>query len=190
MQFERRDGPYTIEIHWGLQEEKFFSADLRPERWWERMESVEIAGSRVATPCLADTALFLCAHGAKHRWERLKWICDIAALLRSVPEFDWNGICAQATALRVERMLLLGLLLATEILDCRLPEEVLRKALAEPGVAALATRVRERPYAKTVTSGLLETARFHIPLRKRWRDKLRSLPVNNVCPHRRGVEDG
>jgi Uncharacterised nucleotidyltransferase len=182
MQFVHRDTSCMVEIHWGLQEEKFFSAALRTERWWERMESVEIAGSRVETPCVADTVLLLCAHGAKHRWERLKWICDMAAMLRSVPEFDWDGIWVQATALRVERMLLLGLLLAKEILDCKLPEDALRRALAEPGVAALAARVRERLYAETATSGLIEYARFHIPLRKRWRDKLRYLSVNTFVP--------
>jgi Uncharacterised nucleotidyltransferase len=182
MQFEYPDSPCKIELHWGLQEEKFFSAALRPEGWWERMEWMEIAGSRVMAPSRSDTLLFLCAHGAKHRWERLKWICDIAALIQSLPEFDWESIYAQASALRVERMLLLGLLLANQILDCPLPQEVLRKALAEPGVAALAAQVRQRLYEKTLTPGLLETARFHILLRKRWRDKLRYLSVNTFVP--------
>ena len=182
MQFARAGSHCKIELHWGLQEEKFFSAELRPERWWERMEWLEMAGSRVAAPGRTDTLLFLCAHGAKHRWERLKWICDIAALIRSAPELDWDGIYAQAGALRVERMLLLGLLLAHRALHCPLPPEALRKALAEREVVALAAQVQERLYAKTLTAGLLETARFHIPLRKRWQDKLRYVSVNTFVP--------
>ena len=112
----------------------------------------------------------------------MKWICDIAALIQSRPEFDWDSIYARASALRVERMLLLGLLLANQTLHCPLPPKLLRKALAEPGVASLAAQVRQQFYNRTPSAGLMDMARFHLPLRKRWRDKWRYVSVNTFVP--------
>ncbi len=119
--------------------------------------------------------LVLCAHGAKHLWERLEWICDVAELLRRVPLSDGDGLLERARALGAERMLLLGLRLAVDLLGAPLPERLQRNVAANPVVAALAEQVRERLFRHT--PGALpdpwELRAFHLRVRERWRDRAR-----------------
>ena len=44
------------------------------------------------TFCREDLFVALCCHGAKHRWGRLKWLLDIAEILRSPVDLNWNRV--------------------------------------------------------------------------------------------------
>jgi hypothetical protein len=89
-----------------------------------------------------DLLLLLCVHGSRHYWSQLNWICDIAELLRARPGIDWGGLLARAGAAGGVRMLLLGLLLAAEVLEVPLPPEVARQARSDWVVRELAAQVR------------------------------------------------
>jgi hypothetical protein len=65
-------------------------------------------------------ALFLCAHGAKHYWERLGWICDVGRLLQVEKTVDWTGVFAEASETDTSRILSLGLLLARDLLGAEI----------------------------------------------------------------------
>jgi hypothetical protein len=43
-----------------------------------------------------DLLLILCAHGAKHLWMALGWICDVAELLRVHRDMNWPDILEEA----------------------------------------------------------------------------------------------
>lgn len=180
--FDCEGAPLAIELHWGLQEQKFFSPALDPNAWWNRLESTTIGGVRLATPTRADTLLFLCVHGAKHCWERLKWVCDVARLVDSSPELDWPALHRRAQDMRVEREFLLGLKLASDLLGCVLPEAILAAAARDPIVPALCAEVRQQLNRGPAERNLLESAHFQLRLRKRARDKARYVLVNVFVP--------
>ena len=46
-----------------------------------RAIQVEINGSSFQTMGNSDLLIYLCIHGQLHRWTRLKWLCDIVALM-------------------------------------------------------------------------------------------------------------
>ena len=73
-----------------------------------------LAGGAVPTLSPEDLLLVLCVHGSKHRWERLAWICDVAELVNRHPRLDWDRVLESAAALRIRRLLDLGLRLAGE----------------------------------------------------------------------------
>jgi hypothetical protein len=79
--FTHEDGESTVELRWEITEH--FSFPLDTERLWERLEQVPLGGDNVPTLSPEDTLLILCAHGAKHLWERLGWICDVAELVHN-----------------------------------------------------------------------------------------------------------
>jgi hypothetical protein len=85
----------------------------------------------------------LCVHGAKDFWQKLIWVADIAELVRSYPELDWNQVAQRAGALRAERMLYFGLALASDLLDTKLPPEVVARVEADSAVAPLVACVKE-----------------------------------------------
>jgi hypothetical protein len=121
--------------------------------------------------------LTLCVHGASHAWNRLKWICDVAELIRSHTEMKWGPLMEQARALCRERVLFLGLYLAHDLLGAPLPDDILYRVKADPSVKALADKVRESflidPTGISETVRTKERIRFSLKARECMRDKAR-----------------
>src|SRR5262249_55138208 len=112
-----------IEVHWQLTE-RFFSFDFEIEQLWQRAETVNLLGNKVQTLALEDTLLFLCAHGSKHSWKRLGWICDVGMLISRRDDLDWDLLTANATELGLMRILWLGMILADEVFKIPLPPAI------------------------------------------------------------------
>ena len=174
--FGREDG-LLVEVQWDFSA-RSFSFPLAPEGVWRRLATVSLAGMTVPRFAPEDELLILCIDGAKMCWKNsLKRLCDVAALIRSHPGLHWNAMTARAHRLGGERMLLLGLWLAHDLLGAPLPDAVLRSIQADPKVQQLAMKVYKRLFAKTDSPlGLIEEqlfSLFHLQARERVRDKLR-----------------
>lgn len=165
--------PLVVELHWRLAE-AYFAFPLNPDQLWDRLEPLSLAGREVQSFSPQDLILILCAHGTKHLWERLEWICDVAQLLCTHEEIDLEWVVQQARALGSERMLLLGLFLANDLLGAAVPTGVLQRAQADVAVASLADQVYERLFSDRLPQlGDLERSLFHLKARERLEDRLR-----------------
>lgn len=119
-----RDG-MIVELRWKLD---FiygrYGRDLGLEWAWQGHHMVQVTGA--AVPCMSPekNLLMLCMHASRHIWSRLLWICDVAHLIASSPELDWDSVENQARALGLWKPLALGVLLAQRLLgspmDCPL----------------------------------------------------------------------
>lgn len=110
--FAREDGLVHVDLHWELAPHHFpITFDLK--RIWQDLSPVVVAGSEVLTLSPEDLVLYLCAHGSKHLWQRLVWVCDVACLIRTY-RIHWGRVYAQARG--SERMLSIGLLLARDLM--------------------------------------------------------------------------
>ena len=120
---------------------RYFPVPLDLEKLGRRQIPVEIAGCEMRTFFVEDTLVMLCVHGAKHFWDRLAWIVDIAELIAAQP-VDWNLAMKIAAEMKSTRVFLLGLYLAHEQLGAVLPQPVLEKAQRDSSVRWLADFVR------------------------------------------------
>lgn len=167
--FVRNDEKVAVELHWSLTKKDFpFPVDFK--HLWEHIESVPLAGTTVPNFSPEDSLLFLCMHGSKHCFEELQWICDIAELLRAHQGINWEQVMEQSRILGSERMLLLGLLLASELLGTILPEAVLLRMQADPVAKSLSKQVCEQIFDAPLTA--LETYIFLLKARERLQDKV------------------
>ena len=139
----RDERPLTVEIHWQLMDDRYYF-NLSVERLWRHAHTTRLAGVDVRTMPTAELMIFLCAHGTKHCWQRLSWVCDIAELIRVEPEFDWDAVLTLSRKIGSARMLSLGVLLAHEILDAPLPEPIAGRIRADRMVRILAREVIAR----------------------------------------------
>jgi hypothetical protein len=73
-----------LDVHHRLSYYPSFAPWSFDELWHER-EAVELAGFPVTTLPRRCLALYLCTHG-EHGWERLRWLLDLAVLLREPNE--------------------------------------------------------------------------------------------------------
>ena len=112
---------FVLEAHWRLADNPHFLPPDFELKSLERARSVVFGGAEVMTFCEEDNFIYLCAHGAQHRWFRLKWLCDIAAWLRSPQPADWPGLAEAALRRGMERPAAQAVLLAERLLDAPLP---------------------------------------------------------------------
>jgi hypothetical protein len=139
--FIRDEHAVQVELH-TERTLRYFPVPLDIEDMGRRLIAVEIAGRTIHAFSVEETLVMLCVHGAKHFWERLSWILDIAELITAQP-VDWERALDAAHKLRSTRLLLLGLDLAHEMLAAPLPQSVLEKIEEDSNVFWLAKRVRE-----------------------------------------------
>jgi len=170
--FIRNDGMVTIDLHWRFVPSPFFFP-FNLKHLWECLEQMSFAGTTILHIPPEDLLLILCVHGAKDRWSRLIWICDIAELIRAHWRMDWTRVIEQARALSSERKLLLGLLLASDLLGAALPEDVLQRVQTSPVVQSLAMQVRERLFsASDITTEMVKGIALHLRVTDRLRDRV------------------
>jgi hypothetical protein len=169
-------GAVRVDLQWRLVD-PCFSFPLDDERLWEGMRSVSLAGAAVRSFAPEVLLLMLCAHGAKHAWQRLLWVCDVAELIRAHPAIDWEKAKDHASAAGGRRMLALGLCLARELLETPLPDDVSRDIASDCVVMSLVAQVLSGFGSRTPQC--LDDGRksaFLVMVRERFRDRVRRYP--------------
>jgi hypothetical protein len=177
--FDNPAAGIRVDLHWRLVP----SYLPQPDEHWGNLRSLTLAGRSVAVLCDEDLLLFLCLHGAKHLWERLGWICDVAKLVQSRPELHWQRIFDQAGRARCRRFLLLGLEAANDLAGAEMPNHVAALCQADPAVKTRAQVVRDRLFLhlRSPAPGPVQI-RFTLPLLETAGDKLRYLNGMALAP--------
>lgn len=151
-------GRTFVELHWRVTDPYLhFSVDRR--QLWSRLQPMTLSGTQVMALSREDLFLILCAHGTKHFWARLEWMCDVAELIAVHKGINWQRVMDRARRLGGQRMLFLGLFLASDLLGAALPEEVLRTVRADPIVKSVGRQVCQQ---------LFQSPNFSTEIRERF----------------------
>ena len=138
--FWHEEKQICIDLHWSILR-RHYSFTPTEKILWSQIDRVDFAQQSVATLSPEHLLLFLCAHGSKHSWSRLSWICDVAELLRVNRSLNWEYIYSLAGKFGTERMLYLGLYLAHYLLSAELPPSALAKCDLDPKLPILAAEI-------------------------------------------------
>ena len=162
--FESQPQKILVEVH-TERTLRYFPTRIDLEEMAARLMTVEIGGQRLRTFSIEDTLVMLCVHGAKHFWERLAWVLDIAKLA-TAQEVDWVLLSEIAAKLESTRVLRLGLYLAHDLFGAVLPEKLLEEIGRDHVIPELAGKVYEK-YAgiSDPGAGVLPRAAFRFWLR-------------------------
>jgi len=161
-----------VELHWRFSPGPS-DLGLGLKEVWERREVVKVGGGTVASPGSEDLLLLLTDHGARHAWERLGWIVDVARLA-SIPTLDWVAVLARARVIGAERMLLLGLTIAHQLLGAEIQPAAAERCARHPTLPAMAKRVVRRLFERVPGQvGMGERWAFWLRVRDRRRDRVR-----------------
>jgi len=123
----------AVELHTGLSDSGGLIAGIG---MGSPRQTVEIAGAAVPTLADAELFAFLVAHGTIHRWARLKWLADVAAMIAASPARveRWH---AAAQAHGAGRCGGVALLLCAELFGLDLPTQLRRRLAADATIARL-----------------------------------------------------
>jgi hypothetical protein len=141
--FTRDAGRILAEIH-TERTLRYFPIPLDMDDLIGRLEPIPICGRSLLTFSVEDALPLLCVHASKHFWERISWIADIAELVQIGRRVEWELVVTRASSLGAERMLLLGLHLANDVLNAPLPERVFRRVQGDRAVRFLGDYVRRQ----------------------------------------------
>jgi hypothetical protein len=183
-EFEQSDGS-IVELHWA-----FTNGDvglpLDLEALGSGLQETQFGGGTLQMFGRDDLLLILCIHGSKHRWDRLEWLCGVAELLRvSSRDLDWKPLLDRASRLGTRRMLLLGVLLAHDLLGAPVDAEFKQIAQSDHAVSRLVNEVPRLFLTDAVDgdgAGNLATDLFRFRLRERRRDRLRFIWYRLTTP--------
>jgi hypothetical protein len=148
---------------------RYFPRPLPLEEFFARQVRVSVDGHDIPALSAEDELVLICIHGAKHFWERLLWIADVAALITHQASLDWERATETAKEVGAERILHTGLRLAADLLNARLPEPIFAKVNSDRAAAGLVRRIARRlPGAGAAPPGLFERALFRMRMRGSW----------------------
>jgi hypothetical protein len=180
---EHDEGPYhvyikkrslfRVDLQWVMAHQHFAFQLDRPEFWAHR-SPMSLGNSTVQGLAPEELLILLCVHGSKHAWEQLKWVCDVAELLRSHPDLDWERIFANARVWGCRRLIHIGLALAHRVLDAPIPESVYARYSTDADVRMLSERMPASLLASP-RSGVSEeqAVAFYLTLKDTWWERWR-----------------
>lgn len=138
-EFKHRESGLTVDLHWGLTR----NSQLLPAvTVHSETQAVRVADAEVRT--FADEPLFayLCTHGTKHGWTRLKWLADFAAYVSGLEPGELERLYRAAKGAGAGSSPATSLLLSARLLGVAIP-------------SALAAEVKTDARARLLTSAAL-----------------------------------
>jgi putative nucleotidyltransferase-like protein len=163
--FFKPDSTLFVELHNDFTL-RYFPRPLPIEEFFARQLHVCLDGHEVPAPCMEDSLVLICVHGAKHFWERLSWIADVAGLVSRQTSIDWERAASSAKAVQAEHLLHTGLRLAMDVLEVELPKEIASRVRNDDVAAKLVGRLLcWLPAAGYAPPQLFERAMFRLRMR-------------------------
>ncbi len=181
--YEHPETGLVIDLHWRLFRNPWLPANARLEQVGE--DWVNLGSERIPTLPAPQLLLYLCVHGALDGWLRLKWLADIAALLRTMTAEQLRSTAAAAAAQQALQEFSAAIFLCQDLLGYD-PQPIRAECLdrSEPRVAhilrfskRLMTSNQYRPIREAIpsTEYFLNEFRLHSSARYRFNLVERSL---------------
>ena len=163
--FVRRNPSVIVELH-TERTMRYFPRPLPIDQFFARRTNVTLGGEEIPALCPEDDLILICIHGAKHLWERLAMVADVAAYVSRQGNLSWERALQTARNIGAERMLHVGLLLARDILKAPLPKNVNDAINKDAAGRNLVKRIATwLPTAGQTQPDLLSRARFRMHMR-------------------------
>ncbi len=166
-------GSSRVDLQWRISE-THFAFSLDSEKRWAQLTDISILNRKVPSFPLDDLFLILSVHGCKHYWYRMKWICDIAEILRTNEAQNWNACMETAKTLGVERMIKLSFFLARNLLDAPVPSALWQEIAKDSGIISTARWISQRLFVES--EGRISNKRlffFYLGMKDNWLDRVR-----------------
>ncbi len=140
IQFIRDSDNVLLELHWALNAPaRRFPIEMTGI--WERRQTVCFQDEAIPTLGLEDTLIGLCIHASVHGWSSLKWIFDIARLVRyKAALIDWQSLLDCCRTIGCERIVAVNLRLAIVLFGIKPPDAVAAQILSDEWTTQLVER--------------------------------------------------
>jgi putative nucleotidyltransferase-like protein len=160
--FVHRVNNAMVELHteWTL---RHFPVRPDIEAMVRRSTALSVDGKDVSVFAAEDELLMLAVHGAKDFWARLIWVADVAEIVKQSPKLDWGKVIVEAKRSKTSRMLNLSLSLAREVLNLKLPPEIVNQIQSDTTVKRLTRHFVLHPVdGEAIPEGVFQRSLYRI----------------------------
>jgi len=161
-----------LEPHWDFIP-RTLAIDIDLEEIWQRVEIIEFNNQKILSLSPEDELIILCIHGNKELWHKLKWVVDVAAFVRSHPDLDWRSIFQRAEKQGILRVLNLGLLMASHLLNLQLPEIATQYQKHDRFVVGWSEKLANHFFVEKPPNNIWVPGYFHWSMRENLSDRFR-----------------
>ncbi len=168
--FVKAHGNVRVDLQWVMGGSEF-SFQLDRPSILNNLQPVQLHDAQIMGLATEELLLILCVHGSKHVWEELKWVCDVAELIRAQENIDWKKVLVLAQEWRCRRMLFLGLALTQILFNVTLPE-FLRQQIFSDGVVEILVKNIQRSLTEPAHAiGENEYQAYYFHFKDHWTDR-------------------
>jgi hypothetical protein len=160
--FRRPDTKIIFELH---TEHTFrhFPMRLPIEHYFQHKTCLPLDGQSVPALSAEHEFVLISIHGAKHFWERLMWVSDVAAMVHNHPELDCKRVRQSAAEVGAERMVHVALLLSERLLAGPVPAEMKSDVARDAACPRLVDKIEKwLPYAGSAAPSIVQRALFRL----------------------------
>lgn len=161
--FINKNNGTIIEIKWKF-EGDFFSFPVNSDFLKAKKVEYPLNGFTLITFSSFSELLILSVHSAKHDWTKLSWICDISEFIKK-ERIDWKKVIEDSHILSINRILFTNLILARDLFDLRLPEEIEHQLKTDVMANKMSLQVKKRIFIGKNSLNLFQ--KFFLDLIKR-----------------------
>jgi len=181
-----------VELHVTLLSD-YLCLELPVADLWTSAITIQVAGHRVRTLDRVSFFIYLCAHGAKHEWQRFRWVCDVGRLGEKLTENEALRVEEIAGQLHARRIILLAIEIARSLTGANMPALSARNFGDRDKIASLVTRAArhfEDLAHKPPSPGRedfesrFEGLKYWMQARERMRDRVRVVACAFFAPVR------
>ncbi len=120
-----------VELHWHLAPRGLFNLDL--DSWRARCRPFDLDGTAALRFAPEEQLLHLALHMRKHRYVGLRWLADVAELLRRFgANMNWQYVDATARRAGLQTLLFVTVTQAKQYLGAPCPDEWLERWTPSP----------------------------------------------------------
>jgi len=170
--FQRESDHVVVELHWALTASTL-AFDFDYKGLFQRKLSEEWGSKRISHLAPEDELLYLCLHGSKEAWYKIKWLADLAFFIQAHPHLNWPIIWQRAKENGTLRVTALALYILQQLFPAvPVGDLELLKKHTDKQVIRLAKPILNQLLGGTVIPPpdfRLSIYRFR--LRERWIDK-------------------
>jgi hypothetical protein len=161
-----------VDLHWRFEEVRSAAFE---DIWWR-----EIRGSDLQRRHCVEL-LYLCQHGARHGWNRLKWLGDVRILFGRIDAQEWTVLLELAALLHLEAAIAETLLLLEWLFYFELGPEAQRIVSAHRSVAERSAKVALQCLQSPANDSLTENSEGLFAAARR---VIQSINITLQCPRR------
>lgn len=167
----------TVELQWRLEG----MPDQDFEELWKARRSVSLAGQSLAVMPELLEQVFLFVHGARHGWQSLFWLLDVALLLQNLPPEQEAALVAAARRFGATKALAQGAVLAWELFGVAVPTDCERVGLSHSLVVTARRRLATEGRASSWRATMADTA-YQLRLQDDWRGRFSLVQPRLLSP--------